>query len=340
MSIPKIIHYCWLSGEPYPKGVEACLASWRKFLPDYELRLWDAERFDCNARLYTRQAMEVKKYAFVSDCVRLYALFHEGGIYLDSDVEVYRSFDGLLHNKAFMWFESGGRIGAWLMASEAANPLFGELLSYYDERPFLREDGSMDVTTNTVTVTNALIEHGLRPENKVQQLEHVTVYPEDFFCPKNPWSGEVHVTENTYCIHHFHGAWNDTADKDMPFIRGIPAMVDGFLKRRRKDVACPVVIYGLGVVGRNVYEELRRQAPAMEIAGFLVSRYDNGWRELDGLPIVELEAAGERFGDVAVLIATIPRYHHEIKKGLQRQGLCNRIYGLGEEDDGGLQGIL
>ena len=330
MSIPKIIHYCWLSGEPYPKEVEECLVSWRKFLPGYELRLWDAKRFDCDARLYTRQAMTAKKYAFVSDCVRLYALYHEGGIYLDSDVEVYRSFDDLLENEAFMGFESGGRIGAWLMASEAGNPLFQEMLSYYDGRPFLREDGSADLTTNTITVTRMLISHGLRPENEVQHMEHITVYPEDYFCPKNPWSGEVRLTERTYSMHHFRGAWNDTADVDMPFIQKIPVMVKIFLKKWMQKEDVPIVIYGMGVVGRNVYEELRRQIPPARVAGFLVTHYDNDWRELDGLPIVELGRAGKPFQDAVVLVATIPRYHSEIKMGLREHGFC-RIYGLGEE---------
>ena len=329
MSIPKIIHYCWLSGEPYPENVQKCISSWRKFLPDYEIRLWDAKRFDWKARLYTRQAMEQKKYAFVSDCVRLYALFHEGGIYFDSDIEAFRSFDDLLGNKAFMGFESGGRIGAWLMASEAGNPLFDELLSYYDERPFLREDGSMDLTTNTITVTRVLIGHGLQPENTVQRLEHVKVYPEEFFCPKNPWSGEIRMTENTHCIHHFHGAWNDTANKDMPFIRDIPRMVKKFVERlEEEDRGCPIVIYGLGVVGRNVYECLRNSLSGNAVAGFLVTHYDSGWRKLDGLPIVELDSAGEQFKAAAVLVATIPRYHGEILEGLKKNGFM-KTYCLG-----------
>ena len=96
MPIPKILHYCWLSGEPFPDDIRRCIDSWHIHLPDYEFRLWDGNRFNCDSVPYVKQAMQRRKYAFASDYIRLFALFHEGGIYLDSDIEVFRSFDQLL----------------------------------------------------------------------------------------------------------------------------------------------------------------------------------------------------------------------------------------------------
>ena len=87
MGIPKVIHYCWLSGEPFPEDIQRCIDSWKEKMPDYEMKLWDRDNFDCDSCTYTRQALERKKYAFVSDYIRLYALYHEGGIYLLSSIK-------------------------------------------------------------------------------------------------------------------------------------------------------------------------------------------------------------------------------------------------------------
>ena len=95
--IPKIIHYCWLSGDAFPENIRTCFASWKQFLPDYEFRLWDTARFDVHSLPWTKEAFEAKKYAFAADYIRLYALYQFGGIYLDSDVLLYKSFDDLLH---------------------------------------------------------------------------------------------------------------------------------------------------------------------------------------------------------------------------------------------------
>lgn len=122
--IPKIIHYCWMSGEPFPELIRDCIDSWKAKLPDYKIIEWNSQNFDYNIIPYTKEAMEKKKYAFVSDYVRLYALYKYGGIYLDSDIKVLKSFDSLLNDKAFTGFESKERIGVWLLASEKQNPFF------------------------------------------------------------------------------------------------------------------------------------------------------------------------------------------------------------------------
>ena len=112
MAIPKVIHYCWLSKDPYPKEVERCISSWKEILPEYTIRLWDIHEFDLSSSMFAQEAYSVKKYAFASDVIRLYALYYEGGIYLDSDIMVLRSFDDLLFNKAFTGMEPWGRLAA------------------------------------------------------------------------------------------------------------------------------------------------------------------------------------------------------------------------------------
>ena len=130
--IPKIIHLCWLSGDPYPEKIQKCLASWKKHLPDYEIMLWDTNRFDVNSTAWTKEAFEAHKYAFVADYIRFYAVYHYGGIYLDSDVEVLKSFDDLLDKPYFVgeefrkaldstgadaagWFSGSAELAAWLL---------------------------------------------------------------------------------------------------------------------------------------------------------------------------------------------------------------------------------
>ncbi len=206
--IPKIIHFCWLSGEPYPDLVKKCMQSWNRYLPDYKIMIWTTENFDVDICPYTREAFDKKKYAFVSDYVRLYALYEFGGIYLDSDIEVLRNFDSLLNNIAFSGFESSDRIAAWIFGSEARNPLFEELLKYYDGRHFLH-NGKMDLTPNPIPITNCLKKHGLQMNNKIQELDLIKIYPIDYFATKDLETGKVVITENSYTIHHFNGAWMD-----------------------------------------------------------------------------------------------------------------------------------
>lgn len=335
MGIPKIIHYCWLSGEPFPDDIKKCIESWKVIMPDYEIKLWNTYNFDCNSLKYTQQAMEKKKYAFVSDYIRLYALYTEGGIYLDSDIEVFKRFDELLNNQAFTGFESGGRIGAWILASEKENPLFKELLDYYENLEFYDSEGRMNMTPNTVPVTKTLVEHGLKPVNDIQKLDYITVYPEEYFCPKNPWNGQIHITKNTYAMHYFNGAWNDLANKDLPFIGNINVFVKKFINwlEERNNKSKEIVIYGLGVVGRNVLEQLKIQIPDLDIIAIIVTKRDNGWLSIDGIPIIEV-AEMEKYTriqeDIVVLISTIPKYHYEIKSTLEKKNYRN-YYLLGKE---------
>ena len=319
MSIPKIIHYCWLSGDPFPEDIKKCIESWSKYMPDYKIKLWDTNNFDCNKWVYTKQALERKKYAFVSDVVRLYALYTEGGIYLDSDIEVCQSFDSLLDNKAFSGIESGGRIAAWLFASEPGNPVFKELLSYYDDKSFLNDDGSMDLTPNTIPTTKILTKHGMVHANKQQNLGDITIYPEDYFCPKNPWTGKLTITENTFAIHHFAGAWNDTRKDDMLFFGSVADRITEWSQNYDKN--SKLFIFGTGTVGNLVLESLRMNR--IEPDAFVVSKRDNSWNEIDGIPILQIDECNVEQKKSDVIIALLPQKQKEVYEFLKKEGFDN-----------------
>lgn len=211
--IPKKIHYCWFGGNPLPEMAVHCLESWKKHCPDYEIIEWNEQNFDLECCDYVKEAYAAKKWAFVSDVARLYALVTQGGIYMDTDVEVLRPLDDILEYAAVSGFESYDRIPTGLMACEAGHPLFTELLREYDDAHFLREDGSLDTTTNVTRITNACLKHGLVLNNTKQTVGGFTLFPNDFFCPKNYDTKEVTLTENTYTIHHFDGSWHTPEQK-------------------------------------------------------------------------------------------------------------------------------
>lgn len=206
--IPKVIHYCWFGRGKMPKLAEICIESWRKYLPDYELRLWNEDTFDVNSNLFTKQAYQSRKFAFVTDYVRLHALYHQGGIYMDTDVEVVKNMDYFLQFPAFSGFEDEINIPTGLMASEKGGNWVKFLLTYYDDMPFIKEDGSFHAVTNTYTIGEMTKTLGFIPNNKYQRIsDEVHLFPKDYFCPKSQVSGRIESSENTYCIHHFSGSW-------------------------------------------------------------------------------------------------------------------------------------
>ena len=143
--IPKIIHLCWLSGDPYPRKIQDCLDSWKKHLPSYEIILWDTKRFNIHEVPWVEQAFNTKKYAFAADYIRLYALYHHGGIYLDSDVEILKSLDNFLELPYFVGAETSGTIEAAILGAEKGCDWIKCCLDYYEGRNFIREDGSYDI---------------------------------------------------------------------------------------------------------------------------------------------------------------------------------------------------
>ncbi|SCI71032.1 Mannosyltransferase OCH1 and related enzymes [uncultured Clostridium sp.] len=216
--IPKKIHYCWFGNNEKSELVNKCISSWKDKLPDYEIIEWNEKNFDFNCNDYIREAYENKKWAFVSDFVRLYVLYEYGGIYLDTDVEVIKSFDSLLENKSFIGFESlDENITGVLTAtigSEKNNKIIKMLLDSYKNRKFI-VNGKMDLTTNVQTITKKLQKtYSIKLENHEQYIEDnlMTIYPSDYFCPKNAVT-QLKLTENTYSIHHFDGSWVSKKEK-------------------------------------------------------------------------------------------------------------------------------
>ena len=205
--IPQKIHYCWMSGEPYPELVEKCIESWKTILPEYEIIEWNKENFDYKTNMYCREAYQKKKWAFVSDFVRIKVLYDYGGIYLDSDIEVFKKFDDLLNNDAFTGFENNEAIGPWLLASRAGNPLFKMFLKAYENRHFILPDGDMDLTPNPLILTPILQKYGLVLNGKTQYLKNITIYSQKYFCPKDFSTGKINLCKDNYAIHYFNGGW-------------------------------------------------------------------------------------------------------------------------------------
>lgn len=177
-------------------------------MPDYELMLWNEDTFDLDSAYYTREAYESRKYAFVTDYVRLWALKNYGGVYMDADVEVIKSLDGFLSLPAFSGFEDDTNIPTGLMASEKNGKWVGEMLEYYRDRHFILPDGTADTTTNVEIISGLMRSKGFIPDGKYQEIGGTVVFfPKDFFCAKSPGTCEVTVTRNTHSIHHFAASW-------------------------------------------------------------------------------------------------------------------------------------
>ena len=211
--IPKIIHYCWLSGDPYPESIQRCIDSWKRILPDYELVLWDTKRFDLDSSPWVKQAFEAKKYAFAADYIRMYALYHYGGIYLDSDVEVVKPFDDLLDLPYFIGQENTpSGVEAATMGSEKGWPLAKLMLDRYDKKSFIGKDGHKDLRALPYLL-RWCIESNYQYNHIKDKAQFcfdpgvINVFPVDYFSPKKWNDGVVTVTPNTFSIHHFAASW-------------------------------------------------------------------------------------------------------------------------------------
>lgn len=203
--IPKVIHYCWFGSGTLPKLSKRCIASWKKYCPDYEIKRWDESNFDVNAIPYIREAYASKKYAFVSDYARFYILYREGGIYLDTDVELLRPIDDILSAGSFMGEESIGRCNPGLgMACEKGMPFVRQMLDYYATLSFDKEPRSHTIVTYT---SAALVKHGYIESSVAQAVAGFTIYPPKYFCPINYVTKERVITPHTYSVHHYAASW-------------------------------------------------------------------------------------------------------------------------------------
>lgn len=183
-------------------------------LPDYQIRQWNEDTFDLTCNLYVQQSYESKKWAFVTDYVRLKALYDFGGIYMDTDVEVLKPLDEFMSLPAFSGFEGEGRISTGTIGAMKGNKWIEELLKDYEERLFIKDDGSYDLTPNVETITRTTqVMYQIDLDNQQQSLADVSLYPVDWFCAKSYETGRITKTENTHTIHHFAGSWVSSSQK-------------------------------------------------------------------------------------------------------------------------------
>lgn len=215
--IPKVIHYCWFGRNPLPDSALKCIASWRKFLPDYEIKEWNEDNFDVNIIPYTAEAYQAKKYAFVSDYARFWILYHYGGLYFDTDVEVIKPMDDIIARGPFMGVEVPSKGGSLPLVApglglgaELQMLFYNEILDYYNNLHFLGDDGMPNEVTVVRHNTNVLQQHGLQPTNDIQQVAGVWIYPRDYFNPLDDLTGRLAQTPNTYAIHWYTRTWSNS----------------------------------------------------------------------------------------------------------------------------------
>ena len=215
--IPKVIHYRWFGGNPLPKSAQKCIASWRKYLPDYEIKEWNESNFDVNVIPYTAEAYKAKKYAFVSDYARFWILYKYGGLYFDTDVEVIKNMDDIIAKGPFMGCENEAKAGATPAQLGVApglglgvNPglgLYGEILNWYNTHHFITWTGVIEKNVVDIT-TEILNKNGIEIlDAGVLKSSGILIYPREYFCPKDYITGEMNITDKTKSIHHYSATW-------------------------------------------------------------------------------------------------------------------------------------
>lgn len=205
--IPKVIHYCWFGGGPLTRAAQKCIESWKKFCPDYEIIRWDESNYDVTKNLYMKEAYDVKKWGFVPDYARLDIIYHYGGIYMDTDVELVKPLDELLTRKAYMGFEKPGIVALGLgFGAEKGNSIIGDLLKEYEDRRFII-NGKQDLTPAPMHQDPYFKRYGVTENVQYEIKEGCFIYPKDYFCPMDVETGRINITENTYSIHNFAASW-------------------------------------------------------------------------------------------------------------------------------------
>lgn len=211
MSIPKVIHYCWFGKNPLPKSAEKCINSWKKYCPDYKIIRWDEDNFDVNCNEYCKFAYENKKWAFLSDYARLKVVYENGGIYLDTDVELLKPLDKLLENGAYMGFQDEEYVATGLgFAAEAGHPFIEENMRYYEA---LTDFGTLRACP--IITTELLSAHEITATNGgIAEAAGLKLYPPEYLSPKDERSGITVKTKNTYSIHHYDASWFEKSWKE------------------------------------------------------------------------------------------------------------------------------
>lgn len=212
--IPKIIHYCWFGGNPIPEKDKKCIDSWKKFCPDYEIIEWNENNFDVNCCQYVKEAYEAKKWAFVSDYVRLKVIFENGGIYFDTDVELIKNIDNMLNFESFFCFENHNQINTGLgFGAHKKNIIVKKMLDDYNIIHFKLNNESFDLTPCPVRNTNSIKSIGLIFNNSYQIIDNNVFLSTEYMCPIDYFTGKINITDNTISIHWYNGSWQTEEQK-------------------------------------------------------------------------------------------------------------------------------
>ncbi len=232
--IPKKIHYCWFGGNPLPEDTQRYIETWRKHCPDYEIIEWNESNFDISSYPYAEEAYQHKKYAFVSDVARLHALVQEGGIYLDTDVEVLKPLDAFLEHTAFTCFEKNDYLASAIIGGEKGCQYAADQLASYEGRKFVQPDGTLDITANVVGMTEYMVKRGLRLDNTKQDFPGlITIYPLEYFCPKrSEITGYKILPKEAHTIHYFVGTWQLRSTPEYVRLRKKYKIIPYFIRKK------------------------------------------------------------------------------------------------------------
>lgn len=244
--IPKKIHYCWFGNNPLPESVQKCISSWKEHCSDYEIIQWNETNYDINKNDYIKEAYQAKKYAFVSDFVRLDIINIHGGIYLDTDVELIKNLDPFLSEEAFLGMEKPGIVATGLgFGAHANNGFIMKNIKQYDGVHFIY-NGKENKKTCVEYTMDALQEYEFNPVNKLQKLTDMTIFPTDYFCPLDYETNKIKITNNTFSIHWYDASWY-SSNKYIRNLKKEKLKIYTFLRKQGKKF-----------LGVSVYEKLKK----------------------------------------------------------------------------------
>ncbi|WP_207651356.1 glycosyltransferase family 32 protein [Clostridium felsineum] len=318
--IPKIIHYCWFGGNPKNSIIEKCMKSWKKYLPDYTFVEWSENNFNINSVKFVKEAYKNKKWAFVSDYVRLYALYNQGGIYLDTDVEITNNLDKFLNGGFFAGFETEEFIGTGVIGSKPKHSFLSKVLKYYENLSFeYFKDKLGSIVIPKILTENLINGYELKKIDGEQILkDEIYIYPRTTFCIKS-------IQKDNYAIHHFNGSWlpnEELKDEKMKYKKNyilLSELTNAYLSNENSYVeqikklnSNHMAIYGIGNIGKMFYSQLKNNNIKVEL--FI----DNNsiTNIYDGVNIAKSHK--NEIENIDCIIVTVTYEFYKIKENLEK----------------------